>query len=329
MTTDRIEHDFLGDRPIPAGVYWGVHTARALENFPVSGIPVSAHPHLVAALGAVKQAAVRANRDLGLIDADLADGHRPGRPGRARRAARRPVRGRRDPGRGRDLHQHERQRGDRQPGAGAAGAAGRQLRPGQPHRPRQPQPEHERRLPDRGQAGAAGRPRRPRHGARRAGLGLRRQGRGVPRHHQGGPHPAAGRRAHDGGSGVRCLGGDPGRGAGADPRCPLAAGGGQPRGDRDRHRHHDGARVRRGRRAPSRRPERAAGGLGDRPDRGDVRHRELRPGLGDAQAHRGESLQDLQRPAAALLRAAGRAGRDPPASACRPGRASCPARSTR
>ena len=72
MTTDRIERDFLGERPIPAGVYWGVHTARALENFPVSGIPVSAHPHLVAALGAVKQAAVRANRELGLIDEELA-----------------------------------------------------------------------------------------------------------------------------------------------------------------------------------------------------------------------------------------------------------------
>ena len=75
MTTlrARTERDFLGERDIPAGSYWGVHTARALENFAVSGTPVSAHRELVAALGAVKQAAVRANRDLGLIDERRAD----------------------------------------------------------------------------------------------------------------------------------------------------------------------------------------------------------------------------------------------------------------
>ena len=69
----RIEHDFLGQRPIPAGAYWGVHTARALENFTASGTPVSVHPTLVAGLGAVKLAAVRANRELELIDARRAE----------------------------------------------------------------------------------------------------------------------------------------------------------------------------------------------------------------------------------------------------------------
>jgi aspartate ammonia-lyase len=69
----RIERDFLGEREIPAAAYWGVHTARAVENFSVSGIPVSAHPELVAALGAVKQAAVRANGELGLLDRRRAD----------------------------------------------------------------------------------------------------------------------------------------------------------------------------------------------------------------------------------------------------------------
>jgi len=64
----RVERDFLGEREIPAGAYWGVHTARALENFPISGTPVSVHRPLVDALGAVKQAALRANRELGLID---------------------------------------------------------------------------------------------------------------------------------------------------------------------------------------------------------------------------------------------------------------------
>ena len=69
----RVEQDFLGEMEIPEGAYWGVHTARALENFPISGTPVSTHRELVAALGAVKQAAVRANRELGLIDARRAE----------------------------------------------------------------------------------------------------------------------------------------------------------------------------------------------------------------------------------------------------------------
>jgi aspartate ammonia-lyase len=64
----RVERDFLGERRIPAGAYWGVHTARAQENFAVTGAAVSVHRELVAALGAVKQAAVRANRELGLVD---------------------------------------------------------------------------------------------------------------------------------------------------------------------------------------------------------------------------------------------------------------------
>ena len=69
----RLERDFLGERKIPAGAYWGIHTARAVENFPISGVPIARHPQLVAALGAVKQAALRANRDLGLLDARVAD----------------------------------------------------------------------------------------------------------------------------------------------------------------------------------------------------------------------------------------------------------------
>lgn len=71
--TARLERDFLGECEIPAGAYWGVHTARAVENFPVSATPISTHRGLVAALGTVKQAAVRANRDLGLIDPRRAD----------------------------------------------------------------------------------------------------------------------------------------------------------------------------------------------------------------------------------------------------------------
>ena len=64
----RLEHDFLGDKQIPAQAYWGVHTARAVENFPISGTPLSAMPELIRAFGFVKKAAARANAELGALD---------------------------------------------------------------------------------------------------------------------------------------------------------------------------------------------------------------------------------------------------------------------
>lgn len=64
----RTERDSLGEITVPAEVYWGAHTARALENFAISGTPVGSHRGLVAALGAVKCAAARANRDVGVLD---------------------------------------------------------------------------------------------------------------------------------------------------------------------------------------------------------------------------------------------------------------------
>ncbi|GAA3645683.1 aspartate ammonia-lyase [Nocardioides ginsengisoli] len=67
-TQTRIELDSLGPHEVPATAYWGVHTARALANFPISGTPVGSHRELVAALGAVKLAAARANHELGLLD---------------------------------------------------------------------------------------------------------------------------------------------------------------------------------------------------------------------------------------------------------------------
>ena len=65
----RRESDFLGARDIPAGAYWGVHTARAVENFPISGQTVSQVTDLVRALAFVKRAAARANAELGVLDA--------------------------------------------------------------------------------------------------------------------------------------------------------------------------------------------------------------------------------------------------------------------
>ncbi|WP_455361363.1 aspartate ammonia-lyase [Streptomyces sp. SYSU K21746] len=69
-TTDlvRTEHDLLGDRPVPADAYYGVHTLRALENFPITGTPIGACPDLITALALVKQAAALANRDAGILD---------------------------------------------------------------------------------------------------------------------------------------------------------------------------------------------------------------------------------------------------------------------
>jgi aspartate ammonia-lyase len=69
----RAEHDLLGDRDVPADAYYGIHTLRAVENFPITGIPVSTSPDLVVALACVKQAAALANRDLGLLDGRKAD----------------------------------------------------------------------------------------------------------------------------------------------------------------------------------------------------------------------------------------------------------------
>ena len=64
----RMEHDLLGDRAVPANVYYGIHTLRALENFPITGTPISIYPDLVVALACVKQAAAIANTELGLLD---------------------------------------------------------------------------------------------------------------------------------------------------------------------------------------------------------------------------------------------------------------------
>ncbi len=64
----RIEHDLLGDRQVPASVYYGVHTLRALENFPVTGTTISIYPDLIRALAEIKHAAARANQELGLLD---------------------------------------------------------------------------------------------------------------------------------------------------------------------------------------------------------------------------------------------------------------------
>jgi len=67
----REEKDSLGPKQIPANVYYGIQTARAVENYPISGM--RAHPTLIRAFGMVKEAAAEANRDLGLINETIAN----------------------------------------------------------------------------------------------------------------------------------------------------------------------------------------------------------------------------------------------------------------
>ena len=71
MADTRREKDSLGYVEVPAGAYYGAQTARALENFPMSGM--RAHPALIRALAMVKRAAAEANRELGLVSRERAD----------------------------------------------------------------------------------------------------------------------------------------------------------------------------------------------------------------------------------------------------------------
>ncbi|HEV8448127.1 MAG TPA: aspartate ammonia-lyase [Gemmatimonadaceae bacterium] len=60
-TNTRTEHDLLGDFQVPADAYYGVQTARALENFKITDQPLSVFPNFIKALAMVKLAAARAN----------------------------------------------------------------------------------------------------------------------------------------------------------------------------------------------------------------------------------------------------------------------------
>ena len=77
MTTSndfRMERDLLGEKKIPAEAYYGVQTLRAMENFHISGVPISQYPDLIRALAIIKLAAARANVDCGAFDKKSLDG---------------------------------------------------------------------------------------------------------------------------------------------------------------------------------------------------------------------------------------------------------------
>ena len=69
----RLEHDLLGNLEVPKDAYWGVHTARAVENFPITGVPIGHYRSLIKALALVKQAAAEANHKVGELDTQTKD----------------------------------------------------------------------------------------------------------------------------------------------------------------------------------------------------------------------------------------------------------------
>ncbi|MDF2924979.1 MAG: aspA [Paenibacillaceae bacterium] len=62
----RVEKDFLGEKQVPVEAYYGIQTIRAVENFPITGVPV--HATLFKALAHVKKACARANMEVHLLN---------------------------------------------------------------------------------------------------------------------------------------------------------------------------------------------------------------------------------------------------------------------
>jgi aspartate ammonia-lyase len=69
----RDEHDLLGDKEVPHDAYYGIQTLRGMENFHITGVPISHYPNLINALAYVKMAAAKANGELGLMPKELAE----------------------------------------------------------------------------------------------------------------------------------------------------------------------------------------------------------------------------------------------------------------
>lgn len=65
----RTEKDFIGEKAIPENAYYGIQTMRAVENFPITGVPIE--KELITALAAVKKSRRRCQH--GLEDASSAD----------------------------------------------------------------------------------------------------------------------------------------------------------------------------------------------------------------------------------------------------------------
>jgi aspartate ammonia-lyase len=72
MKNTRLEHDLLGEREVPDDHYYGIRTLRAVENFSITGIPISHYPRLVYSLAYIKKAAALTNLELGILPAQIA-----------------------------------------------------------------------------------------------------------------------------------------------------------------------------------------------------------------------------------------------------------------
>ncbi len=73
MVHFRIEKDSLGEMEIPAAAAYGIHTARAVENFPITGVLLNHYPELVQSLAMTKKAAALANAELGTLKPEIAN----------------------------------------------------------------------------------------------------------------------------------------------------------------------------------------------------------------------------------------------------------------
>ena len=69
----RLEHDFLGEREIPADTYYGIQTLRAIENFPISGASIASFPELIRALAQVKKASAIANMHFNVLPREIGE----------------------------------------------------------------------------------------------------------------------------------------------------------------------------------------------------------------------------------------------------------------
>ncbi len=69
----RMEHDLLGEKAVPASAYYGIQTARAMDNFQISGRTLSDYPEFIIGYAQVKMAAAMANTDVGKMDKSVRD----------------------------------------------------------------------------------------------------------------------------------------------------------------------------------------------------------------------------------------------------------------
>jgi len=69
----RMEHDLLGEKAVPASALYGVQTARAMENFQISGTTLADYPELINGFAQVKMAAAMGNTDAGKMDKKTRD----------------------------------------------------------------------------------------------------------------------------------------------------------------------------------------------------------------------------------------------------------------